>query len=267
MESDECTPASNLSCYYRDCLDDNLCALTFGGKTDQCTTDQRCQFVDGVPQQQGNIQSVNSTQANLPDDRLFANFANLDTYGQSSVGPVDAPANGNVNYISNGNRIGNPAAPVQIEIFQDYSCGMCKAQFQSGLKYLLQREVTDGLVQLVFREFPLLQRERDMKISMAAQCAAEQNKYVAYAEKLYENFGKLEDNLILRLATETGLEPAPFAECLASRRHLATIRRDVAKGKLLEVPGTPTLLINGKLFPGAKNYSELSTLVDEAYRR
>ena len=51
--------------------------------------------------------------------------------------------------------LGNPGAPVTIEVFSDFQCPMCKHFHEETLPLLMRDFVTSGKVCIIPREFPL----------------------------------------------------------------------------------------------------------------
>lgn len=85
----------------------------------------------------------------------------------------------------------------------------------------------------------------------AALTAADQGKFWAYHDKLYANRPEVSPEKLKAWAGEVNLDVAAFGSCLASGKHSAGVRKDVAEGARLGVEGTPAFFINGRLLSGA----------------
>src|SRR5436305_756498 len=57
--------------------------------------------------------------------------------------------------LDKGKILGNPSAPIRIEIYSDFACPACKALHEQLLPALLRDYIMPGKVYVVSREFPL----------------------------------------------------------------------------------------------------------------
>ena len=64
-------------------------------------------------------------------------------------------------------------------------------------------------------------------------------------------------------AGEVNLDVAAFGSCLASGKHSAGVRKDVAEGARLGVEGTPAFFINGRLLSGAQPLENFVRVIEE----
>ena len=60
---------------------------------------------------------------------------------------------------------------------------------------------------------------------------------------------------------------APFASCLASQRHDASIRGGLDAGLKLGVNSTPTFFINGQMLVGAKPFEAFKDAIEAELKR
>jgi predicted DsbA family dithiol-disulfide isomerase len=96
---------------------------------------------------------------------------------------------------------------------------------------------------------------------VAAVCAHRAGKFWEYARLLYGNRHKHNARELENLAAKTGMERAAFRSCL---RDPATIREVIRQAKIghrLGVRGTPTFVINGVVFTGARSKAKLLKLL------
>lgn len=160
---------------------------------------------------------------------------------------------------------GNPQAPVTVVAFNDYECPFCRQFAAETLPSLLDNYVDDGLVHLVYKDFPLAIHEHAIPAAVAARCAGAQGEYFSYAEHLFN--ATLADEPYERIAEEQGLELDAFAACRADPAVEAAVRADLAEGKAARVQGTPTFFINGEKVAGPRPFKEFAFLIEEARGR
>ena len=102
-------------------------------------------------------------------------------------------------------------------------------------------------VKLYFKNFPLNLQKYSKKAAVAALAAHKQDKFEAFHNKLFENHRKLNDEKILEIAKELGLDMGAFEKDRNSASVSNLVNRDMREGRRIGVRSTPTVFINGKL--------------------
>ena len=157
--------------------------------------------------------------------------------------------------------LGPTNAPVTIVEFSDFQCPYCR-QAQGALKQLMA--AYEGKVKLVFRDFPLRNiHPQAQKAAEAAQCAAEQQKFWPYHDKLFAA-SNLQMDELKKFAQELGLNLEQFTACLDASKYAGGIDADMRAGQNVGVNATPTFFVNGYLLSGAASYERFKELVDAA---
>ena len=80
--------------------------------------------------------------------------------------------------------LGNPQAKVALVLYEDFQCPFCGRFFGDSEKSIRDTYVTNGSVQLVYRDFAFLGPE-SIKASEAARCAGDQGKFWQYHDYLF----------------------------------------------------------------------------------
>lgn len=168
-----------------------------------------------------------------------------------------------------GVAIGREDAPVVIYEFADFQCPGC-SQFAAFVAPLIkERLVEPGLVRYVHYDFPLTSIHRHAFLAArAARCADEQGRFWEYHDLLYGRQPQWSEagdaaGRFIDYAAETGLDESAFESCLRSDRFAEEVTRSLRFGESLDIPGTPTLIINGKRLPQTPSFSELERIVRE----
>ncbi|MCE9648827.1 MAG: DsbA family protein [Parvibaculum sp.] len=154
---------------------------------------------------------------------------------------------------------GNPNGDVTIVEFFDYHCGYCKRAFGP----LMNAVHDDGKIKLILKEFPILGPD-SVIASHAALAAEKQGKYFEMHQALYRNKGDLDEQRIMEIAKEVGLDIAKLRRDMADPEISKTIARNEKLADALGVKGTPGFIIGGKSHPGALDAEELAAAVKEA---
>src|SRR5918999_3353337 len=176
---------------------------------------------------------------------------------------------------------GNPNAPVSISEFADFECPAC-AQFATLTEPDVRKRLADpGRVSFRFYDFPLEQHRNSVLASLAAACAADQNKFWemhdrifagqdAWASRVGESdasANRRASKLFAEYARAIGLDESAWSTCVEDQRHLGRIRANRQLGIQRQVRSTPTFVIGNQMIPGALSYDALKRLVDDALAR
>ena len=97
--------------------------------------------------------------------------------------------------------------------------------------------------------------------------AREQGKFWEMHDLLFANQAAVKREDLLNYAKKLGINVARFTRDLDSDRIKNLIRADVVEGEKLGVNATPTFLINGKPYAGARSFDQLRELILSGQRR
>jgi protein-disulfide isomerase len=173
----------------------------------------------------------------------------------------------------NGTAMGNPDAPVLIEVYEDFQCPACRIYSNEVEPLVTENHVANGEVYYVFRQYPFLDdrapgNESDQAAN-ASMCAAEQGWFWDYHDILFanwnsENQGSFSDKRLLALAEALGLDMDAFTACFEENRYQDQIQADLAAGDAAGVQGTPTVLVNGEIVrPGyVPTYEDIKRMIE-----
>jgi protein-disulfide isomerase len=163
---------------------------------------------------------------------------------------------------------GAAGAKVTVVEFGDFQCPACAA-YES-----LVRQVTkdnSGIVQVVFRHFPLTQiHQNALLAAKASEAAALQGKFWEMHDMLYDNQkawseGTDARSMIIGYAATLGLNIKQFSQDIDSPAVEAKILAEYKEGVKLGVQGTPTFFINGKkLSDNPKSVEAFNALIQAA---
>jgi protein-disulfide isomerase len=169
--------------------------------------------------------------------------------------------------------VGNPSAPVQIDVYSDFACPACRGFHETMLPMLVRDYVNSGKVFVVSREFPLnIPAHRFSREAAAwATAAGKVGKYKEAADKLFANqvswseSGKVAE-LVLPLIPP--MEQKKVTMLAKDPATMQAVQADVNMGMAARVNQTPTLIIRrgAKNYafagPGPENYILLKSLID-----
>lgn len=164
-------------------------------------------------------------------------------------------------YAAQGRRIGAAGTPVTIVEFSDYQCPFCAIAHRALTEVLRDRP---GDVSVVFRHFPLTGHDYARPAALAAECAAEQGAFAPFSDLLFQkqdSIGVLGwDVFAARAGVRDG---AAFDRCVRGREQRARVDADLAAARELDLTGTPTFLVEGKLFRGTLSADSWKQILDQ----
>lgn len=216
-------------------------------------------------------------------------FAGLDVENASTVRIADATPEASPDaspHVSpaatvelTGYIVGNPDAPVTLQIYADYQCPHCRS-FASDIEpQLIADYVATGDVRIEFLDFTVVgvpdidalgdDSLESVQAAEAAMCAAEQDGYLDYRTALFTgdvqpNSGAFSNENLIAMADELGLDTDLIADCLENGTYedavIAFVHQAVDRG----VQGTPSFSINGSdpFFLPRSGYDGLKEMLD-----
>jgi protein-disulfide isomerase len=154
--------------------------------------------------------------------------------------------------------MGDARALVTVVAFTDYECPYCKRAEEtlSALRAAYGKDL-----RVVVAERPLAMHEHARPAALAALAADAQGAYEDFRRKLYGG-GALDEQSLVDIARSLRLDLGRFATDRAGAGALA-LGRSSNLADDLNVKGTPTFFINGRLVRGAQPYETFRAVVDE----
>ena len=165
---------------------------------------------------------------------------NVSTDGDPSIGPEDAP--------------------VTIIEFSDYQCGYCKQWHNQVFQALMA--AYPNQIRFVYRDFPIF-GDSSVVAAEAAACAGEQGAYWEFHDAIFSGQYELGRAAYEQYAADLGLDTAAFTTCLNDHRYQAEVKADAADAARVGLTGTPSFVINGRVFIGAHPFEDFKVIIDE----
>jgi protein-disulfide isomerase len=213
-------------------------------------------------------------------NRFYLVLAAVAVVGLAALGfsamrskPVSIPANVTVATADTagfrGYILGSDSAPVEVTDYADYQCPACGSFEAVQFPDIQSRLIATGRVRWRYRDFPLNQHRHARLAAHAAACANDQGKYWEMHHFLYDgqsDWAEASDRAAAdefrSYAKSAGLDLGKYDACMSSAKYAGRIQASLEEGEKVGVNSTPTLLIAGRLYPGALDYDALRHLVD-----
>ena len=175
-----------------------------------------------------------------------------------------------INTQVDGLHLGDPNAPVKMDVYEDFRCSYCAYYTQNYETQIIQTYVETGKVYYTFHSFIVIDgndgTDASYRSANAAMCAAEQGHFWDYHETLYanqvtEDASLFSDERLAIIAQNLNLDMTAFNQCFQEDRYAGDIQNDISQGQSLRITGTPSLFVNGTLI---QPFDQLATAIDAA---
>jgi protein-disulfide isomerase len=184
-----------------------------------------------------------------------SDISGLGTTG-SAASPVALPGSPDANALfkgipQKGLTLGNPNAPVHMEMFIDAQCPFCRDYETNNLPTIVTKYIRDGKVQLTLKPWAFL-GPQSFTGRLGLIAASYQNKGFEYAKVLYDNQGTeetgwLNGQMMANIAASVnGLKLAQWQADTNSSAPKSVASQVDAAAKTQNVVGTPTVFVGPK---------------------
>lgn len=157
--------------------------------------------------------------------------------------------------------LGPETARITVLEFTDLECPACRA-YHPGLKQLVEKFPND--VRLAYVPFPLSIHRFALGAARAADCIieTEPERIGAWVDGMYAG----QDSMGLKswgsYAAAAGVQDtAHVARCALESTPRSRVDSGIVVGQRLGIRGTPSLVVNGWIFPGLPTTQEVETLI------
>lgn len=155
--------------------------------------------------------------------------------------------------------MGSSKPEVTIIEFFDYNCGYCKKSLDA-VSELLRSEFN---LKVSFRDYPILAPSSRIA-AKAALAAKEQGKYFLLHSALMSIQGGLDEDIIFSVASELSIDVNKLKEDMNSAEIDEILMENEKLATKLNIRGTPTFIINGKIYAGALELSKLRAIIKKS---
>lgn len=157
--------------------------------------------------------------------------------------------------------LGSAQSPVTIVEYADFHCIHCR-RLSPRMKQLLFSYPSS--VRWVFHPFPIFGSPGggSFVTHEAALCADEQKKFWEFHDRVFKFPGIPTRADLDAIAAASGMDVPSFSKCLTEERYREKLNEFKAQGSAAGIRSTPTILINGKLYRGAKSFDFLQGAVE-----
>jgi protein-disulfide isomerase len=145
--------------------------------------------------------------------------------------------------------------------FSDFQCPFC-AQAHDTLKSFMAKH--GDRVTLVYKHLPLANAHpQAVPAAFSAWAAQQQGKFWQYHDALFVNQDRLGEELYQEIARNLNLDLQQFERDRDSAGARMALREDLQLAEALAIGGTPFLVMNGEIIPGAVELAEFEQVLEK----
>ncbi len=221
--------------------------------------------------QKSDIEAVQNTQK-----EILAKLEKMEKDQAQLIAKVNAPAAAARPAAADPNKVyeipiadsavrGDKNAPVTITMFSDFQCPFCAQAI--GIVDETLKQYKPSEVKFVMKQFPLRQIHPNAEpAAEAALAAGKQGKFWEMHDELYKNGRNLTPETIKGIAEKIGLDMKKFEADRNSPEVKKQIDTELALGQTVDVRGTPSIFINGKVLQN-RSVEGMKAQIDEALKK
>lgn len=161
-------------------------------------------------------------------------------------------------------QVGKAEAKVKIVEFSDFQCPYCQMMHNSVRKLITEY---GDKIHFAYKHLPLAFHTQAENAALATECANEQGKFLAYADRLFASqaeWGKVTGTQKFKdYARQLGVNAVQFNKCLDDKKYQDKVNQDKAEAGNFGISGTPAIFINDQFKNGVDSFENLKKLIDE----
>jgi protein-disulfide isomerase len=190
----------------------------------------------------------------------------------ANQGPVISITPRAINTTVNGVHLGNPNAPVKLDVYEDFRCSACLNYTQNYEPQIIQTYVETGKVYYTIHSFIVIDgndgTDASYRSANAAMCAAEQGHFWDYKNTLFanqvtESASLFTDERLVTMAQNLNLDMTAFNQCYQAKRYASDIQNDISQAHSLNLTRTPSILVDGSVLQ-IQFFTQVATAIDAA---
>jgi protein-disulfide isomerase len=155
--------------------------------------------------------------------------------------------------------MGSDTPKVIIIEFFDYNCSYCKKSLDAVAELLR----TEYDLKISFRDYPILSPSSRIA-AKAALAAKKQGKYFSFHSALMSMQGNLNEDKIFTIANNLEMDIEKLKIDMQKDEIEEIIENNESLARKLNIRGTPTFIINGKLYAGALDLKKLRQIINNS---
>ena len=162
--------------------------------------------------------------------------------------------------------LGNENAPITLIEYASLTCGHCATFHNEVFPKIKSDYIDTGKLKFIYRDFPL--DHYALMASMVARCAGNK-KFFTFLKVLFKEQSKwtaAKDPFIAlgHIARIGGIGKEEFKSCVGNKAiEDGILKSRIEADREFKIESTPTLIINGEKYDGARTFKKLKKYIDK----
>ncbi len=199
-----------------------------------------------------------------PSETASADGATVADNADREIGPLADESGNPMTIYEDDHILGSPDAPITIIEYASLTCPHCAAFHNTALPEIKKNYIDEGLVRLVYRDFPL--DKVALHGSLIADCAPEENYFrilgVMFSSQ--QQWATTADPVAAldQIGRMGGVAPEAIAACTNDDALIQKILTRAQEAQnVYGINSTPSFVINGQIVKGALPYEEYDAIL------
>lgn len=158
---------------------------------------------------------------------------------------------------------GKDSTDITIFMFSSYNCVFCRKFFENVFPALKDEYMNSGKVKLVVKLVALERNAPVVHSLMLAVCINKFGDFRKLNELLLKEPKVVYTDKFMAVKNELIEKDEFVAECMLSGESEKYILRNIVDFRRLKCTGTPTFVINNKIYKGYRDYNEFKEIVEK----
>lgn len=158
-------------------------------------------------------------------------------------------------------------APVSVFLFFSYDCAFCQKFFTDVFPQLQKEFIDKGIVNLRLKPIALSNNEATLKVLKMVACLSKYGKVDKIHKLLIIQPSAIYSQELNTTIDELAEKDEFVAECMFGEEAKNYLSQNILLFKMLKLAGTPTFVINNKIFKGYRSYDELKKIIEKEWKK
>lgn len=160
---------------------------------------------------------------------------------------------------------GDELAPASVFMYASYHCNYCRYFFSRTFPEFKTNYLDKGKVKLVVKWVDFQDNPQVLRALQAASCISRFGTYEKYHELLLVNPDVVFSEDFAVLVDDIMNDNSEIAECILSDPDFGYLRSNVKEFRENNLSGTPTFILNNKIYSGFLSYDNFVKLLNKEF--
>jgi len=162
---------------------------------------------------------------------------------------------------------GKENAPLTVFMYSSYNCIFCRKFFNETFPQIKKNFIDNGKMQLIIRFVDLTHDEYVFNSLKLAVCINQFGNFNPINKLLLTEPDVVYSREFLQTIDDFINKDSFVAECMLSGTAEEYLKNNEAEFKKIKLTGTPTFIINNRIYKGFRNYKSFSKIINQEFKK